>query len=137
MNDPTLIDARAPRFAAWITTVVLAAVLLTHSATLLALQAVVFALGAAGRSPYGALWKRIPKSPPTELEAPKPPQFAQLVGLGFAVVGVLGFLAWTPLGVIATAAALAAAFLNAAFCFCLGCEIYLLIKRSTNKGVTA
>jgi hypothetical protein len=132
-----MIDARAPRFAAWVTTAVLAAVLLTHSATLLALQAVVFALGAVGRSPYAALWKRIPKSPPTELEDAKPPQFAQAVGLGFAVLGVLGFLIWTPLGVIATAAALAAAFLNAAFGFCLGCEIYLLAKRTTNKGVTA
>jgi hypothetical protein len=132
-----MIDARAPRFAAWVTTAVLAAVLLTHSATLLALQAVVFALGAVGRSPYAAIWKRIPKSPPTELEDAKPPQFAQAVGLGFAVLGVLGFLIWTPLGVIATAAALAAAFLNAAFGFCLGCEIYLLAKRTTNKGVTA
>jgi Domain of unknown function (DUF4395) len=137
MSHPALIDARAPRFAAWITTVVLAAVLVTQSATLLALQAVVFALGATGRSPYTAIFKRIPKSPPTELEDPRPPQFAQLVGLGFAVVGVIGYLSWTPLGTIATAAALVAAFLNAAFGFCLGCEIYLLLKRTTNKGVTA
>jgi hypothetical protein len=132
-----MIDPRAPRFAAWITTVVLAIVLVTHSATLLALQAVVFALGAAGKSPYAALWKRIPKSPPSELEDSRPPQFAQLVGLGFAVVGTIGYLSWTPLGTVATALALAAAFLNAAFGFCLGCEIYLLAKRSTNKGVTA
>jgi hypothetical protein len=135
MNDPALIDARAPRFGAWITTVVLAAALVTHSAVLLTLQAVVFALGARGRSPYAALWRRIPKSPPTEVEDPRPPQFAQLVGLGFAVVGALGFLAGvTPLGITATAAALAAAFLNAAFGFCLGCEIYLLTKRYTSKG---
>src|SRR3954454_8325781 len=132
-----MIDPRGPRFAAWITSAVLAITLLTHSAVLLALQAVVFALGAAGRSPYAAIWKRIPKSPPTELEDPKPPQFAQVVGLGFAVVGVIGYLTYTPLGTIAAAFALAAAFLNAAFGFCLGCEIYLLIKRSTNKGVTA
>jgi hypothetical protein len=132
-----MIDSRAPRFAAWITTAVLAVVLLTHSATLLALQAVVFALGAAGRSPYAALWKRIPKSPPSDFEDPRPPQFAQVVGLGFAVLGTLGFLTWTPLGTIATAAALVAAFLNAAFGFCLGCEIYLLFRRSTDKGVTA
>ena len=132
-----MIDARAPRFAAWITTAVLAAVLLTHSPLLLALQAVVFALGAAGRSPYAAIWKRIPKSPPSELEDKRPPQFAQVVGLAFAVIGTIGYLSWTPLGTLATAAALAAAFLNAAFGFCLGCEIYLLVKRSTNKGVTA
>jgi hypothetical protein len=132
-----MIDPRGARFAAWITSAVLTGVLLSHSATLLAVQAVVFALGAKGRSPYAAIWKRIPKSPPTELEPKEPPQFAQLVGLGFAVVGVVGFLTWTPLGVIATAFALAAAFLNAAFGFCLGCEIYLLIKRTTDKGVTA
>jgi hypothetical protein len=137
MSHPAPIDARAPRFAAWITTVVLAAVLVTQSGTLLAVQAVVFALGATGRSPYTAIFKLIPKSPPTELEDPRPPQFAQLVGLGFAVVGVIGYLSWTPLGTIATAAALVAAFLNAAFGFCLGCEIYLLLKRTTNKGVTA
>jgi hypothetical protein len=125
-----MIDPRGPRFAAWITTVVLAIVLVTHSATLLALQAVVFALGARGQSPYAAIWKRIPKSPPQELEDARPPQFAQLVGLGFAVTGVLGYITGaTALGTIATAAALAAAFLNAAFGFCLGCEIYLFTKR--------
>jgi hypothetical protein len=136
-----MIDSRGPRFAAWITSGVLAVVLLTHSATLLALQAVVFALGALGRSPYAAIWKRIPKSPPTELEDKRPPQFAQGVGLAFAVIGTLGYLTYTPLGTIATAFALAAAFLNAAFGFCLGCEIYLLVKRSTgtknSEGVTA
>ncbi len=131
-----MIDPRGPRFAAWITTVVLAITLLTHSAALLALQAVVFALGATGNSPYAAIWKRIPKSPPQELEDERPPQFAQLVGLGFAVVGVLGYVTGlTTLGTIATAAALAAAFLNAAFGFCLGCEIYLLIKRTKGARI--
>ncbi|MCU1589853.1 MAG: hypothetical protein JWP11_1109 [Frankiales bacterium] len=132
-----MIDPRGQRFAAWITAAVLAAVLLTQSATLLALQAVVFALGATGRSPYAAIWKRIPKSPPTLLEDRRPPQFAQAVGLTFAVLGTIGYLTYTPLGIVATAFALAAAFLNAAFGFCLGCEIYLLLKRTTNKGVTA
>ncbi|GAC1441274.1 MAG: DUF4395 domain-containing protein [Mycobacteriales bacterium] len=132
-----MIDKRAPRFAAWVTTAVLAVVLLTHSPVLLALQAVVFALGAAGHSPYAAIWKRLPKSPPTDFEDKRPPQFAQVVGLGFAVVGTIAFLTVPVLGTVATAAALAAAFLNAAFGFCLGCEIYLLVKRSTNKGVTA
>ncbi|MBK5306405.1 MAG: DUF4395 domain-containing protein [Frankiaceae bacterium] len=138
MIDRSYIDPRGQRFAAWITSAVLAGVLLTHSATLLAVQAVVFALGATGRSPYAALWKRIPKSPPSELEDKRPPQFAQGVGLAFAVVGTIGYAtSVTTLGTVATAAALAAAFLNAAFGFCLGCEIYLLAKRTTNKGVTA
>ena len=131
-----MIDPRGPRFAAWITTLVLAITLVTHSAVLLALQAVVFALGAKGNSPYAAIWKRLPHAPPEELEAKEPPQFAQLVGLGFAVVGVLGYaLGATTLGTIATAAALAAAFLNAAFGFCLGCEIYLLIKRTKGARI--
>jgi hypothetical protein len=131
-----MIDPRGPRFAAWITTVVLAITLVTHSAVLLALQAVVFALGAKGNSPYAAIWRRLPHDPPEELEAKEPPQFAQLVGLGFAVVGVLGFVTGAEaLGTIATAAALAAAFLNAAFGFCLGCEIYLLIKRTKGARI--
>jgi hypothetical protein len=125
-----MIDARAPRFAAWITTFVLAVVLLTESGALLAVQSAVFALGATGRSPYTALWKRLPKTPPTDFEDPRPLRFAQVVGLAFAVVGALGYLTGaTLLGTTATAAALAAAFLNAAFGFCLGCEIYLLSKR--------
>jgi branched-subunit amino acid transport protein AzlD len=60
----------------------------------------------------------------------RPPQFAQSVGLIFAVVGVAGSLAGIPaIFTIATAFALAAAFLNAAFNFCLGCEMYLLLVR--------
>ena len=141
MIDTTMIDARAPRFAAWITTFVLAAVLLTQSGWLLLAQAAVFALGVKGLSPNAQIFKRVIRprlKPPAEVEPEAPVRFAQTVGLGFAVVGTVGFLiGFTTLGVIATAAALAAAFLNAAFGFCLGCEIYLLVKRSTNEGVTA
>lgn len=136
-----MIDPRGPRFAAWITTLVLAAVLLTASGWLLAAQAVVFALGATGHNPYALFWKRfVKRTPPAELEDSRPPRFAQVVGLGFAVVGVIGFAAGAPLfGLLATAAALAAAFLNAAFGFCLGCELYLYFKRTTHReeGATA
>ncbi|WP_328498103.1 DUF4395 domain-containing protein [Streptomyces sp. NBC_00414] len=130
------IDARGPRFGAAVTTVVLAAVLITGSAWLLAWQTLAFALGAVGgvgRSPYGLLFRKVVRpriGPPTEFEAPEPPRFAQAVGLGFAVVGLLGYTVgpeW--LGLAATAAALAAAFLNAAFGYCLGCEMYLLVRR--------
>jgi hypothetical protein len=136
-----LIDPRGPRFAAWITTLVLAAVLISGSALLLAAQAVVFALGASGRNPYALFWKRfLKRTPASELEDARPPQFAQSVGLAFAVVGLVGFLAGaTVVGLLATGAALAAAFLNAAFGICLGCEIYLLFKRTTSRdeGVPA
>lgn len=127
------IDPRGPRFGAAVTTVVLAAVLVAQSPWLLAVQAVVFAFGTAGSSPYGLVYRRFVRprlGPPAELEDAAPPRFAQAVGLGFAVVGLVGFAAGiTPLALGATAAALLAAFLNAAFGFCLGCEMYLLIRR--------
>lgn len=140
MIDPPMIDSRAPRFAAWITAFVLAAVLLTQNGWLLAAQAAVFAAGAAGHNPYALFWKHVLKrTPPAELEDARPPRFAQLVGLAFAVVGTLAFAAGAiTVALIATAAALSAAFLNAAFGYCLGCELYLIAKRTTTReGATA
>ena len=130
------IDPRGPRAGALITTVVLAAVLVTGSGWLLAAQALVFAAGSVfglRYSPYGFLYRKLVRprlGPPRELEPEAPPRFAQGVGLVFAIAGVAGYAAGlTLLGMAATAAALAAAFLNAAFGFCLGCEMYLLIRR--------
>ncbi|MEV4114648.1 DUF4395 domain-containing protein [Nonomuraea sp. NPDC049695] len=123
-------DPRALRFGAAITTLVLTLVLVTGSAWPLAVQAVVFALGFAWRSPYTMLFKALVTSAPKETEDARPPRFAQGVGLVFAAVGLAGYLAGiTPLALVATAGALLAAFLNAAFGFCLGCEMYLLIRR--------
>ncbi|MFG3056985.1 DUF4395 domain-containing protein [Kitasatospora sp. NPDC048239] len=134
------IDPRGPRFAAVLTTLVLAAALISGSGILLALQAAVFALGAiAGLhySPYGLLYRRLIRprlAPPTETEDERPPRFAQGVGLVFAAVGTLGYVAGvTWLGLLATAVALAAAFLNAAFGYCLGCETYLLLRRARGR----
>ena len=71
---------------------------------------------------------------PTELENPAPPTFAQGVGFGFAAIGAIGYLSGvTALGLVFTGFALAAAFLNAAFDFCLGCEVYLLIRRGAPR----
>ncbi len=130
------IDPRGPRFSAAITTVVLAVVLVTSSVWLLGIQAAVFAAGSVlglRYSPYGLLYRWLVRPrlrPPAELEPEAPPRFAQGVGLAFAVVGLAGYAAGlTWLGAAATAAALAAAFLNAVFGFCLGCEMYLLIRR--------
>jgi hypothetical protein len=135
------IDARGPRFGAAVTTVVLAAVLVTGSVWLLAWQTLAFALGAAGgvgRSPYGWLFRKAVRpriGPPTEFEAPEPPRFAQAVGLAFAVLGLVGYgIGPEWLGLAATGAALAAAFLNATFGYCLGCEMYLLVRRVTVRA---
>ena len=132
-----LIDVRGPRFAAWVTSVVLAVALLTGSGVLVALQAAVFAVGAfAGLryAPYGVLFRRLvaPRlGPAREREPEAPPRFAQGVGLVFALIGAAGYLAGAPvLGAVATGMALAAALLNAATGFCLGCEMYLLLLRA-------
>jgi len=135
------IDVRGPRFGAAVTTVVLAVVLVTGSAWLLAWQTLAFALGAAGgvgRSPYGLLFRTAVRpriGPPTEFEAPEPPRFAQAVGLLFAGLGLVGYaLGPEWLGLAATGAALAAAFLNAVFGYCLGCEAFLLLRRVTARA---
>ncbi|MCB1265490.1 MAG: DUF4395 domain-containing protein [Mycobacterium sp.] len=134
------VDVRGPRFAAWITSAVLLVVLLASAVStavagaVLAAQAAVFALGALRgprRHPYGRLFATLvaPRlGPVTEREPAQPLRFAQFVGLLFAVAGVAGFAFSAPLvGVIATAFALAAAFLNAAFGICLGCQVYPLV----------
>jgi hypothetical protein len=134
---PREIDVRAPRFAAWVTAAVLAVALLLGSGTLVAVQAVVFAVGAfAGLryAPYGVLFRLLvaPRlGPVREREPEAPPRFAQLVGLLFAVVGAAGYLLGAPvLGAVATGFALVAALLNAATGFCLGCELYLIARRA-------
>ena len=134
--DVAGIDPRGPRFAAAITTAVLALVLLTGSAWLLAAQAAVFAVGAVWglpASPYGQVFRRLVRprlGPPADLEDPRPPRFAQLVGLLVTGVGLVLALAGVPWAVeVSAGLALVAALLNAAFGICLGCELYLLGAR--------
>ena len=136
----TIIDARGPRFGAAITTVVLAAALATNNVWFIVVQALVFAIGAFKGpqfTPYAFLYKTIVK-PLLKGEVPteevKPPQFAQKVGLLFALVAITGAATGLDLlFTIAVAGALGAAFLNAAFNFCLGCEIYLLLLRARSR----
>jgi hypothetical protein len=131
------IDSRGPRFGAAITVVVLALVLITGSGWLLAAQAVVFAVGAlAGLryAPYGLIYRWLIRprlGPPARTEAEAPPRFAQGVGMVIAAAGVLCYaLGATTGGLIFTALALIAAFLNAVFDLCLGCHMYLFIQRN-------
>ena len=132
-----MIDPRGQRLAATLTTVVLAVVLLTGNPWLLAAQAGVFAVGVlAGpaATPYAWLFRTAVRprlGPPAELEAAEPPRFAQLCGLAFTAFAQLGVVSgFATLTAVAVALALAAAFLNAAFGFCLGCEMYLRIRRA-------
>jgi cobalamin synthase len=135
-----LIDARGPRFGAAITVAMLSLSLALDSAIPLLLQAVVFMIGATfgpQRTPYAFIFKKLIK-PRLQGDVPtedvRPPQFAQAVGLVFAIFALLGFASGSePLFLIATAMALAAAFLNAAFNYCLGCEMYLLLTRAFKR----
>ncbi len=140
--QPARVDVRGPRFAARVTTGVLALALLVSAASplaaalILGVQAVIFAIGAIGgprRHPYGRVFASVvaPRlGPVKEREPVAPLKFAQLVGLMFALVAVTAFTAGAFLvGVVATAAALVAAFLNAAFGICLGCQLYPLVAR--------
>lgn len=145
------VDVRGPRFVAWVTTAMLVTTLIVAgfnvpaAAVVLGVQAVVFAIGAwAGprRHPYGVIFAALvaPRLGPVSEREPVPPlKFAQLVGFVFAAVGVAGFAAGAVLlGIVATAAALTAAFLNAAFGICLGCQLYPLVAHLRNqpKGST-
>jgi len=130
------IDPRGPRFGAIITMIVFAVVLITGSAWLLAVQALFFAIGTVlglPVSPYGLVYRAVIRprlGPPRELEPAAPPRFAQGLGLVISVIGVIGYGSGvTPLGIVAAAMGLVAAFLNGIFGLCLGCEMYLLIRR--------
>jgi hypothetical protein len=132
-----VIDARGPRFSAAITALVLATALVTQSLPLITFQLVVFLIGATKGpqfTPYAFLFKNLIKPRLKSEFVPEdvlPPKFAQAVGFLFAATAVVGLLAGANLVfTIATGFALAAAFLNAAFNYCLGCEVYLLLLRA-------
>ncbi|GAA3622266.1 DUF4395 domain-containing protein [Microbacterium awajiense] len=150
------IDARGPRFAAAITSALLlvdvflaliglsagpiAAASVAERAAdpaflLLLAIALLFLWGVLSprTAPWAVLYRRAvaPRlAEPTEFEDPRPPRFAQGVGLAVVGIGLVLHLAAVPWAlVIAAAMAFVAAFLNAAFGVCLGCHLYLLLQR--------
>ena len=133
------LDPRGPRFAAAVTTAVLVVVLATGWGWLAAVQAVVFAITAADprRGPYALLFRALvaPRlGPPADREDAAPVRFAQLVGFVFVSVSAVGYLAGVPVvGLVFAAFGLLAAFLNATFGLCLGCEAYLAVRRVTAR----
>ena len=151
------VDPRAPRFGAAITSallligVYLAAIGTSAQPGLAGRQlgervadpgfvallavAILFAwsLVSAKTHPFPALFRRLVRpriGPPSEWEDARPPRFAQGVGLFVVGIGLVLHLIGVPWAlVIAGSAAFVAAFLNAVFNFCLGCEMYLLLAR--------
>jgi Domain of unknown function (DUF4395) len=133
------LDPRGQRFAATVTSVVLIVVLATGWGWLALAQAVVFAITALDprRGPYPLIYRALvlPRiGPPAEREPAAPVRFAQLVGFVFLAVASVGYLTGvTALGVTFAAFGLLAAFLNAAFGLCLGCEAYLAMRRLSSR----
>lgn len=145
MSQPTQVDPRGLRFVAAVTAFVLAAVLLIPSEpvriVLLAAQVAVFAVAALiglQKSPYALLFAAAVRpriGPPAELEDARPPRFAQFVGLAFTTIALVALVAGaTTVALVATGFALVAALLNAAVGLCLGCELYLVLRRFAPAG---
>jgi hypothetical protein len=150
------IDARGPRFAAGITALLLLVDVFLGLTTpigatvaqrvvepaflLLVVIAVLFAWGVLSprTAPWGALYRGLVQprlAPPSELEDPRPPRFAQGVGLFVVTIGLVLHVAGVPWALpIAAAAAFVAAFLNAVFGLCLGCQLYLVLQRAGIVG---
>ncbi|MFM8672306.1 MAG: DUF4395 domain-containing protein [Candidatus Nanopelagicus sp.] len=139
-KTPVFIDARGPRYSAGITTTVLVLALINESNYLIGFQFAVFlsaVLFGLRRSIYGLVYRNLiqPRlSGPIASENEAAPRFAQLIGALFAFVALLGGVTGnTAIFLVATSFALVAAFLNAAFGFCLGCQMYLLLVRIRSK----
>jgi len=155
-RTPRGIDPRGPRFAAGITALLLLVDVFLGLTTpigatvaeraaepaflLLLVIAVLFLWGVLSprTAPWGALYRTLiqPRlTPPTDLEDPRPPRFAQGVGLFVVTIGLILHLAGVPWALpIAAAAAFIAAFLNAVFGLCLGCQLYLVLQRAGIVG---
>lgn len=155
-GTPRGIDPRGPRFTAAVTAVLLFIAVFLGATTplgatvadraaepaflLMLLIAVLFLWGVLSprTAPWGALYRALlqPRlKPATDLEDPRPPRFAQGVGLAVVTLGLVLHLIGVPWALpIAAAAAFVAAFLNAAFGLCLGCQLYLLLQRAGIVG---
>lgn len=139
------IDPRGPRFGAAITLVLAIVALVAGANTVgvvvMAVLALLFVPGAVvgpQATLQAALFKRLVRprlAPPAQTESFRAPRFAQQIGLAFAVLAVLFGALDSALGFFVFAGFVAvASFLNSVFNFCLGCEIYLLAKRTTTRN---
>jgi hypothetical protein len=138
------IDPRGPRFGASITAALLLVVIAlalsgfaTAATVALSILVAIFAWGAfAGirRHPWGRLYARLvaPRlAPPAHREDPAAPTFAQLIGFLITGTGLALHLLGVPWAlVIAASLAFVAAFLNAVFDYCLGCQMHVLLVRA-------
>ena len=153
MSSPAGIDPRGPRFGATITAIALLVTVFLSvplvgapintdapGYLLLVILSGIFLWGVVGgvqQHPYGLFFAKFIRprlAPPAFVESPAGPTFAQAVGFMVTIIGVLLYLVgFSAAVVVAASIAFVAAFLNAAFGYCLGCEIYLLFAK---RGIT-
>lgn len=142
MTELKRIDPRGPRFGAAITAVISLLAFnfyltsaWTYTWVLLWLLLILFSwsvLLPGGSHPFNIIFQKLVRprlAPPKELEDPRPPHFAQKVGLSFALFGTISGFVWVPGTAVASAFIFLAAFLNSVFGLCLGCQMYLGLKR--------
>ena len=143
---PRPIDPRGPRFNQAVLSIALVLGFLLQDVggwIVIPAWAVVLFVGAAFGPRYGPflrLYAEVVKprlKPPTELEDPRPPRFAAVIGTVFLTAGTvallagLGGLAW---GLALVVAALAG--LSAVTGICVGCEAYLLLARARGLAIS-
>lgn len=148
MSHPNadLVDPRLPRLGQAITGTVLGIAFLTQWPPAIPLVAAVLA-GASILGPranvYAYLFRWLKRTarlgPPAFLEEVAPPRFSNTVGFLFTAVATLAYygfqaevLAWT-LSLVVSALALLAAVTG----LCVGCELYVLIRRAATRGRVA
>ena len=141
---PGQLDPRGPRFGAGITSVLMLIVIylsldantIDIAFAVMAFAVVMFVFGSVlgpAKHPYSYLYKftlRKLLKDPSFLEPAKPVHFAQVIGLVVTGSGLALHFAGVPNALpISAALAFLAAFVNAVFAYCIGCQMYLGLKR--------
>ncbi len=145
MKPTAMIDPRQPRLGQGITGVLLLAGFLLDRPVILPVVAVILALasiGAPALNPYAWIFRGIRAAgwlgPPRELEEAAPPRFSNRLGFVFLTTASLTYyvpdepiraLAWG-LSLLVSALALLAATTG----LCVGCELYVFVRRLATRG---
>lgn len=139
------VDPRGVRFGAAVTLAFALVAVLAGASTLglvtMAILTVLFAPGAfvgPQATVQSWLFTRLVRpriGPPSETESFRPTRFAQQMGFAMSLLALILGLAGAGVGfMIFAAMVLVASFLNAVFGFCLGCEIYLAVRKATARA---
>ena len=140
-SAPKPIDARMPRFNQGVLTLALLVGFVFDARWVIPAWGIVLLLSTAGgprTGPFLLLYRKVigPRlGPPREIEDPRPPRFAALVGtvfLGAATLALLGDMSGLAWGLSLVVAVLAA--LAAVTGICVGCEVYVWLKRHSTEG---